>query len=437
MVISSVLLSLAAFGWAILPTNLPWLVYYVFGFVILFFLRFRLLLMSRLIIKTLPSQDRISYTAMLNFASAIVGITVGLAGGALADFSEIRALAVPHIYTLTFLLAGVFGFLSAIIALRMRDAGSLSIRETAAALISVKAMKAYLDIYNLEVTTDRRKLESSMLSLEQSPTQIATEEIQSRLHSPLPWEQERILRSLSTYPRPELLDDIIREALEPGSYNRSEAIFTLGAYPSHSTEKTLKKCAADPNPEIAAAALRSLGRIGCTTDLARVYRIIEDPEIQGRAVIDALRALILMDQDKEFIQRIFSLVPPEKGERIQELTFILCARNYALTPPLSDFFKLEHQQTASGFNGLLSEARDVAVFNRDTRQLQRLYDHSDYSRIWSWCSDQLNDTPGGDDLLPLRSAVTETLPKSYSSVNTLAVAYFTYQLLKTSPTGTK
>lgn len=430
MVIASLFLAASAVGWSVLPTDLPWVIYYLVGFLIAFFLRFRLLLMSRLIIKTLPSKDRISYTAMLSFVSALVGVSVGLGGGALADFSEAASLSLPHIYTLTFLLSALFSLLGAITSLKVQDPGSLSIKETAAALLSVKTLRAYLDIYHLDVTDDRRKRESRILSLEQSDTQVATDGIRDQLKSPLPWDQERILRSLSSYPRQELLDEIIREAKDPFSYNRREAVFALGSYPGKKTEKALLACSDDTNPEIAAAALRSLGRIGYATDLNRIYRIIEDPGVIGRAEIDALRALMLMDKNDEYIRRIFSLAAPEKGRRFQQLVFILCARNYGLTPPLSDYFMQENQKKGTGFHALTREAREVPDFFSHQGDLREMYDRADYQNIWQWCTAELIKQPARGNHIKLRLAVTDSPPKEYTWANTMALVYFTYQLLK-------
>jgi hypothetical protein len=430
MVISSLFLAVLATVWAVLPTDLPWAVYYAIGFFIAFLLRLRLLLMSRLLIKTMPSKDRISYTAMLNFMSAIVGIALGLAGGGLADISEIYALPVPHIYTFTYFLAALFCLAGGLVALRIHDPGSLSIKETAAVFLSVKTIRAYLDIYQLDVTDSQKRRESSMLSLEQSDTPIATEQMQMRLKSPLPWEKERILRSLAAYPREELLDDIIREAQDPFSYNRRDAIYTLGSYSSRGSAKALRSFTDDESAEVAAAALRSLARIGRRTDLGKLYKILEDPAILGRAEIDALRALSLMDEEGQFIRNMFSLVPHEKGRRFQQLAFILCARSLELTPPLSDYYVLENREGLAGFEELISEARLVPAFLQQADALESHYKEDRLAEIWQWCSANLTPLSTENGYRHLRAAIIESPPSEYSRTNTIAVTYFTYQLLK-------
>jgi hypothetical protein len=367
---------------------------------------------------------------MLNFMSAIVGITVGLAGGALADLSEIHALEVPHIYTFTYLLAALLCLAGGIIAVRIHDPGSLSIRETAMVFLSVKNIRAYLDIYQLDVTEDQKKRESSMLSLEQSDAPVATEQMQMRLKSPLPWEKERILRSLSTYPRDELLDDIIREAQDPHSYNRRDAIYTLGSYNSRKSARALRSFTEDENPEVAAAALRSLGRIGRQTDLRDVYRILEDPQAVGRAEIDALRALSLMDEDGQYVRSIFSLVPRGKGRRFQQLAFILCARSFTFSPPLSDYFMMENQAPFRGYNELISEAQLIPAFLNESQLLVDHYRSERLGDIWKWCSARVREMNTEEGYRHLRDAIVEFPPGEYSKTNTIAVTYFTYQLLK-------
>ena len=269
-----------------------------------------------------------------------------------------------------------------------------------------------------------------MLSLEQSDTTIATEQLRLRLKSPLPWEKERILRSLSSYPREELLDDIIREAQDPYSYNRRDAIYTLGSYSSRRTAKALREIVDDGNPEIAAAALRSLGRIGRTADIDRIFSILEDPRYVGRAEIDALRALSLMDTDGQYMRSIFSLVPKEKGRRFQQLAFILCARSLGLNPPLSDYFRLENQESMAGYRELINEAKLVPAFLREGSRLLDFYDKDNIPAIWSWCSHHLGDRIPDDALRYLRTAILEAKEEAYSRTNAFAVTYFTYQLLK-------
>jgi hypothetical protein len=435
LVFSSIFLMITSLAWAAIPTDLPWVVYFLLGFLAAFFLRLRLLMMSRLLIRTLPTRDRISYTTMLNFVSAIIGLGVGLAGGGLADFTEARQLAVPHIYTFTYIFAAVTCLVSAVLSIKIHDPGSLSIRETAAVFLSVKNIRAYIDIYQLDITEDQKKRESTMLSLEQNDTQIATEQLQALLKSPLPWEKERILRSLASYPRQELIDDIIREAQDPFSYNRRDAIHTLGSYSSRKSANALLSFIDDENPEVAAASLRSLGRIGVKTDLWHIYKILDDPALLGRAEIDALRALSLMDEEGEYISRIFSLVPKERGRRFQQLAFILCARSLQFSPPLSDYFKKENQKTNSGFLDLANDSQELGPFHDDGKRLKKYYRESRFDEIWTWCADKLREIQANARLENLRAAIVGSRPSEYSRTNTIAAAYFTYQLLKNGGPG--
>ena len=162
----------------------------------------------------------------------------------------------------------------------------------------------------------------------------------------------------------------------------------------------------------------------------RIYRIIEDPDVVGRAEIDALRALILMDEEGDYIKRIFSIAPPEKGEKVQQIAFVLCARNYRFTPALSDFFMQENQAAGAGFYDLIREARAVPVFYANRKALREMYDDLEYRRIWQWCIEQLKNSPAGEERFRLRSAFLDAPPHDYTGANTMAAVYFTFQLLK-------
>ena len=435
IIISAFLLGILLLVWTFISAELSWAVYYVIGFVTLFFFRIRFLLMSRLLIKTLPENDKISYTAMLNFVSAIVGICIGLLGGALADLSLALKWPVFHAYSLTFFFGAVFTLGGAIIAMKIRDPGSLSIKETASVFLSAKNIRAYLDIYQLETTTSAHRRETTLLSLEQSNTPIATEQIRSLLHSPKSWEIERILRSLYAYPRHELLDEIIAEAKDHYSYNRLNAIFTLGAYPHRKTRKMLSLLLQEDDPAVVAAALKSLGRLGDNRHIEKVYQILRSGNVNGRAEIDCIHALCLMDEDGLFLQDIFQFTPSEKGSRFQQLGFVICSRCLALEPPLSDFFFAENSYWGNGFSELIEEAREVRPFDQKHRDLYVQYVDKQFDSIWKWCSGTLSSyeraiSSNNGKIANLKIAIMDKNPNVFDPTNTIAAVYFTYQLIR-------
>lgn len=428
LVISSFLLTILSVAWALVGVTLPWVLYYVLGFFTMFFMRIRLLLLSRLLIKTLPTRDTISYTAMLNFVSAIAGITVGLVGGGLADINATRDIGMFHNYSLTYILAAALCFASFILSFKIRDPGSLTIKETAAVFFSVKNIRAYLDIYQLGTTTDPEKRETSLRSLGQSNAPAATEELRTQLNSPLYWEKERVLRSLYSYPRDEIIEDIISEAHDQFSYNRKDAIIALGAYPSKKVRSALHQFLDDEDPEVVAATLKSLARAGDADHVERAYELLKDPEVGGRAEIDALRALSLMDNSGSYLEHIFTIAPTTRGTRFQQLAFVLCARSLELEPPLSDFYRAENDLTGDGFSELLEESKEVAYFHDEGQNLLTHYKKDEHDALWTMLSMALKKIQATGRLSYLYDAILAG-PPSADSANTLAATYFSYQIL--------
>ncbi|AFG36247.1 MFS transporter [Spirochaeta africana] len=146
-------LMLCALIWVGVSPELPWAVYYLLGFVSYFFLRLELLLVSRLIVRSLPPQDRISFTSMLHFCAALAALVVGLLAGQLADIGlEMIAwtaavgfpFELPHQYSLTFLFGAGLSLAAVLVACSLRDHGSMSLRQSASILLSWRSLRAFL-----------------------------------------------------------------------------------------------------------------------------------------------------------------------------------------------------------------------------------------------------------------------------------------------------
>ncbi|GAB6088568.1 hypothetical protein JCM12856_01610 [Spirochaeta dissipatitropha] len=140
-------ISLGAVVWILIPTNLAWPLYYLLGSFSYFFLRLEILLVSRLIIRNLPGDSRISFTSMMHFSSAVIALAIGLLAGQLAEtglaLGQLSQI-LPHQYSLTF----IFGFILALVGLytayKLKDSGSLGIRQTASIFKSIRSIREFL-----------------------------------------------------------------------------------------------------------------------------------------------------------------------------------------------------------------------------------------------------------------------------------------------------
>ena len=157
--------------------------------------------------------------------------------------------------------------------------------------------------------------------------------------------------------------------------------------------------------------------------------------VNGRAEIDCIHALCLMDDEGLFLQDIFQFTPSEKGPRFQQLVFVICSRCLALEPPLSDFFFAENSYWGSGFSGLIEEAREVQSFDQKRNELKTQFADKHLDSIWKWCAGTLNSyeraiSSNNGKIENLKIAIIEKSPDSFDTTNTVAAVYFTYQLIR-------
>ena len=429
VVASNFLLAIIALVWAFAGTRLPWIVYFILGFFTFFFMNVRMILVGRLLIKVIPERDRIGYTSMMNFGTAGIAFCAGMLGGFLLDIGGGLEVGFLHSYSLTFVLAALLIFFSGFFCLRLRDYGSLTFRETAEILFSIRNLRAFLDLYQLDTTDDPVKKETILRSLGLSDTRLAARGLQDSLKTPLSWEKERIFRSLFTHPKNDLLDDIIEEARDAGSYNRRDAIFTLGAYPGRRVRKILTEFLDEKDPEVVSIALKSLARIGDSRHLDRIWKDLKAGPVSAKVEMDYIIALSIMDKDADFLEEMFRLARPERGKRFQQLIYVICSRRLGLEPPVSEYFQLENDRRGRGFAELVGEARQLEEFQNAGKQMNEQYRHSRYSSIWSWCRDACGSRRFDPPWSKIAKAVENHDTRHIDDTNTLAATYFTYKVM--------
>jgi hypothetical protein len=445
LMMASFLLAVLAIIWGIVPSSIPRPVIFILGFATGFFLHMSMLLVSRLILRSLPSKDSIGYTSMINFFSAILSLGVGLSAGMVADLGERLLMPVLNPFGLTFLLATVLALTTGVLCAFLKDSGSLSVKETANILFSTRNLKAFLDIYQFNVTEDPVKKKSILLAIQQSDTSVATEEIQRIIRHPLSPEKGEVLKSLFENPRPALVDDLIQEALDQNSYHRHSAAFALGAYPDKRVEKTLITLLDDPSSRIRSTAAKSLARIGNVTYLEKIHTLANDPSTDLWAAMNYFIAISTMDQEGTYLKHLFGEtvdnvssmdIPCHQNVNeclrpsFEQTMFSLAAKMLEGTPVLADLYQEENLARNAGMSILVEDAKQLEPFLKHSNTLCEQYSQGKYQEIWEWCRELLAQQQLHGPYAYLRQSITTYDIRAMNREKTLAAVYFTYQILK-------
>ncbi len=426
----SFLLIIIATTWGYISPMMPWLVFFLLGFATTFLHATVSLLASRLELRSIPEKDKISYVSMINFFSAIVSLGIGLFGGILADFGEQVSFPNLNPFGLTFFTAAILAMQNGVLCFFLKDPGSLSVKETAAILLSTRNLRTFLDIYQLSMTEDRAERTSILMSLGKSETSIATDEIQHIMKSPLSAEKEEVLKSLFAYPKPALLKNILQEASEKHSYHRVTAIFALGAYPGEEVEKLLLDCLDDPSPIIQSTAAKSLARIGNTTALSRIKALAADPSLGILERMNYLIAISLMDKEGKYLAALFRIADHGNGSAFEQTIFSLAAKMLDFDPALSDLYQEENTNPRMGLQQLLEEAKQLQPFFEHATTISDYYAHEKYQELWEWSQKLLIKYDINGRLSYLKQAIIDYELDTVDKTNTFAALYFTYQILQ-------
>jgi hypothetical protein len=428
--ITSFLLAGVALIWSMISPANHWFIFFLLGFVTTFLLGVNGLLASRLELKSIPEKDRISYIAMMYFCSAIVSLATGLFAGKLADLSERIAFHGLNPFGLTFFIAVILAAQNGLLCSLLQDVGSLSVKETANILFSTRNLKSFLDIYQLKITDDPIKRTTILQSIGQSDTPLATSEIKRILKHPLSTEKGDVIESLFDHPRPSLLKSLLSEAADPFSCCRAKAIFALGAYSNPQVEQLLLTLLDDPTATIRSTAAKSLARIGNTTALPTIKTLAADPGLSTRAAMNYFIALSLMDKSGAYLADLFQRIEYREGSMFEQTMFSLAAKMLDFDPPLADLYQEDNIKKYAGFQKLLDEAKQLRPFFDQAATLYGWYARGNYQNIWVWCRNLLEQNTFEGPLSYLRQSIITHDLEMIDKDNTVAVVYFTYQLIK-------
>ena len=143
-----------------------------------------------------------------------------------------------------------------------------------------------------------------------------------------------------------------------------------------------------------------------------------------------LVALSVMAPAGAHVAHLFDLASVHHGQTGEQTLLALAARMLNYEPELAQIFQAENVQPASGLRLLLDEAKQLMPFFHDFDALLRDYQQQQYAALWQWCRAQLSAHQPPEQFQHLTTAIMLHDLTQTNSNNTLAVIYFTYQILR-------
>ena len=421
--------------WTLIPSGFSLEIYAIAGFFTVFALNASNLAVNRLLIAITPDEGAVGFNAMETFVTSILALILGFGAGYLADLSAMLSELSPvNAYGLVFLPAALGSFWQMLITLKVRDPGSLGLRESAGIIFNIDNLRAWQTVNSLEATADPVKRKTLIQSVGHSRAPVAPVEIGRILTEPLSQEKGELIEALFFTRRPELAGFLRAEASESTSFHRQKAIFALGAYPGTETETLLAGLLSEDDPRIRALAAKSLGRIGARGYLETI-RKLWDGEWRLHERLDYMIALFHLDPERRYVSDLFSPEIMSAGERSERTIFTLLSRQFGMSPPLGILYREEEARAGEGLFLVLEEARETSVLLENEELLEEMWRKKEFQKIWDLCRQALRGVVPPETLSSLTDAIRVFDSESADSANALAALYFTYQVLTAEEAG--
>lgn len=430
LVLCNLLILALALVWVLSPTSLPMVVFFGLGVFSMAFLGLNRLLLDRLIVNSIPGDDRIGFTGALAVVFSFYSLLIGMAGGYLADLSVRFERNFTHEYGLTFVLMALAALANVVLSVLLKEEGSLTASQFLDLFIHRDKLKTIQRLEKLKNSSNATQTEMVLIELEADPTHLATKEIHTRMKQPGLRDKEMIIRSLFSNPRPELEEDLIAEALDPCSWWRQSAIFALGAYGgSRRTKNALRRIFRETGyPYIKSVAAKSMARVGDFSCLEQINELLNRPTLDVRSYVNLIIAASMMEHDGAYWEKIFRLIKEFPSHRFQQTLLIIGAKRAGFEPSLEDFFFELNLGEQAGFQSLFEDLVDFGITDEEYDELKALSDRKDYFGIWSFSRAKCKDITLLEPYEYLRREIRSFRKRNISPSLAMAGLYFSFQL---------
>lgn len=256
---------------------------------------------NQLMLSLTPERNRLSFVA---WYWALIGVISGggsIVGGVLDSyFREVRLTVVPGFtirgMQIVILVSLVLILFSLFVLSRIREARGKPVGYVFSLVTNPGVFRTFLNIGTISRTTESYRVARALRAIEGSTSNLALEEVLSRLDDPDPDVREEAARALGRIGSPEAFDALVVQLADTQSTVRSAAARALGHIGDRRAIPYLIQGLTDPSEDLRDACLFALGEVGgdnAAEELLSVFRKIESERLvaTGAAAVSKLGIL--------------------------------------------------------------------------------------------------------------------------------------------------
>jgi len=222
---------------------------------------------NQLMLSLTPEKNRISYVSWYWAAIGIISAFGSFLGGLLDSyFRNVRLVLTGgltlHGMQIVILISLVLILFSLVVLSRIKESRGKPVGYVFSLVTNPGVFRTFMNIGTISRTTESYRVARALRSIEGSTSNLALDEVLSRLQDPDSEVREEATRALGRIGAPEAFDALIKELSDPGSTVRSLAARALGRIGDRRALPYLISGMTDPSEDLNEACLYALGEIG-------------------------------------------------------------------------------------------------------------------------------------------------------------------------------
>jgi len=353
---------------------------------------------NQMMLTLTPSHNRISYVSWYTVIVGVVSAGGAYLGGRLDDLLapiDIPFIGRLHLHSIhlvlvvSLLLVGV----SILVLSRIKEGSERPVSFVVGRIARPGIVRTFVNLHVIGSTTQSSKVARALRSIEGSESDIAIEEVVSRLDDPDGEVRTEAARALGRIGSAEVVDVLIERLGDPTSTIRAEAARALGRIGDPRAISILLRGLEEPAEELKGACLEALGAIGGSASASALLGFFKNgtSERLFASSAEAASRLGLIEAAWEIIPRMHQTENPVLRRQLAIATANLMGRpgefyRYITGSSRQRQIHIDRlfQQAIAGLEGLPGGSEPlVETLNDRLRALRRLTTHEQYEMAFA------------------------------------------------------